>query len=529
MFEYQYRPNPYAAAIPELLARRGDIAARAAEQRGAATAGMIQTIGNTIAALPGQIQENRRAGQIAEVNDLKLNELRSANRSRNIFEAELRNPANYNDDGSVNDAAITDRLKKQDVGAWQQWQTISAANVKNLLDTKEKIAQINKLTVETDEKQRQIEQGRTDYLGRLSFNALEVLKANPDDPLHARDTALATIARASADRAILPEQSRALSMELARATPAQIRDVLTMAVPPEMRGKLEKESAETAKAKAEADKQTAEAANLRAFGRTTPGTPEEQYLHAITTGDQPTADRILKTIQDTANAKRDPGMQTLAKELGGLRADEARQRLEGLREKNKPIDIAPDVQTTGSGRQYVDLSLYAGDHRDKARTAAGASGVIPVSKEQANALQEIDNARLNQTSILNQISDLLPQSVVGRGAAAVTVPLEKLFQTNEQIAAFNSWRTAAIQTLRATAGSKGLRINQAEIAQAIENDIPRLTDTVATARQKVKNISTMLENAEQSILVRDRHVVPSDVGPSTPPQLTPGLQGLLNR
>jgi hypothetical protein len=178
------------------------------------------------------------------------------------------------------------------------------------------------------------------------------------------------------------------------------------------------------------------------------------------------------------------------------------------RRKNEPLDIGPDITTTVAGRSYIDLSLYratSGTKRAKRRMRQASVGV---SKEQANALQEIDNARLNQQSILDQMGDLLPKSPLGRGPAKLTVPLQALFQTDEQIAAFNTWRTAAIQTLRATAGSKGLRINQAEIAQAIENDIPRLTDTLKVAQQKVQNINTMLDNAEQSILVKDRSVSP---------------------
>jgi hypothetical protein len=42
-----------------------------------------------------------------------------------------------------------------------------------------------------------------------------------------------------------------------------------MFVPPELRGKLEKEAADTAKAKAEADKAAAEAGNIRTYGSAT--------------------------------------------------------------------------------------------------------------------------------------------------------------------------------------------------------------------------------------------------------------------
>lgn len=512
-FEYRDYHNPYVGSIAELLMAPDQARARAAELSGQAWAGAAQHVGQLVG---GTIQE--AADPHRQLETEQLTQVRRENRSRNVFEAELKNPANYKPDGTIDDTKITDRLRKQDVGAWEHWSAISTANQKNTIELAEKTLQIQNAQLDQHAKERAAQQLQTDYLGKLAYHALDVLQAKPDDPLHARDTVLASVARAAADGAISEQDAKGFVQQTAHATPEQLRQVFGSFVSPELAGKLDKEKADTAKANAEAIKATQEAANLKDFGRTTPGTPEEQYLTAITRGDQPAADRILKTMHDTAAAKKDPAQQQLANELSTLRKDEAQARLEALQKKAAPLDIEADIQTTVAGRKYIDLSSYQADERGKAREAATAAGAITVSKEQANALQEIDNARLNQRSILDQITDLLPKGVAGRGAAAVTVPLEKLFQTNEQIGAFNSWRTAAIQTLRATAGSKGLRINQAEIAQAIENDIPRLTDTVAVAQRKVKNIETMLENAEQSMLVRDRSVKPPAPSPPGAPK-----------
>lgn len=526
---YYETPRLDYTPITTLLARRGDIAARGQLLEGQAAANAIGAIGGAVAALPDQFQRDAAQTQALQFRQLQLDDLQQARRSRNIFEAELRNPANFNPDGTINDKAVSDRLRQQDVGAWEQWQDLSAKNAKNALDTAKAFAEINEKTSQTEERAQKMAAARQDYLGRLAFNAGKILEKNPGDPLHARDTALATIARAASDRMIDPQDARQISMQLAQASPDQIGAALGSLVPPELKGKLEKDAAETAKAQAEAAQKNAEAENLKKYGRTTPGTPEEQYLQAISTGDTATAGRILKTIQDTANAKRDPAQAALAAQLGGLRADEARQRLDALKEKNKPEDIGPDIQTTVAGRKYLDLSQYQGDRREKARAAAAQAGVIPVSKENADALQNIDAARMNQQSIMDQIHDLLPSTPAGRAGAALTVPLSKVFQTNDQIAAFNSWRSAAIQTLRATAGSKGLRINRAEILQSIENDLPKLTDTLATAQQKRKNIERMLENIEKSILVRDRSV-PAPMGPEAAPfQLSSGLAGVEGR
>lgn len=58
--------------------------------------------------------------------------------------------------------------------------------------------------------------------------------------------------------------------------------------------------------------------------------------------------------------------------------------------------------------------------------------------------------------------------------------------------------------MRAVAGSKGLRINRQEIEMAIDNDIPKMTDTLPTAQAKLKNMQAFLENAESAHLTQNR-------------------------
>jgi hypothetical protein len=216
------------------------------------------------------------------------------------------------------------------------------------------------------------------------------------------------------------------------------------------------------------------------------------------------------------NILNDPSLGPKVTPRDPLAQELAQQRLDTMRASKEPMDIEPDIRTTSSGGRYVDLSQSraAGGERNTARAAAIAAGAMPVSKEQADALGEIDTARANQKAIATQIGDLLPKTPGARAGATVNVPLSKVFQTQDQIAAYGSWRTAAINSLRATAGSKGLRINEAEIAAAIENDIPKLTDTVGTARQKLANINTMLDNAERSIIVRNRQEAPAAPPPA---------------
>jgi hypothetical protein len=181
-----------------------------------------------------------------------------------------------------------------------------------------------------------------------------------------------------------------------------------------------------------------------------------------------------------------------------------RARRDKAAENAIPADIGADVQTTFSGHRYVDLGGYTPSERTKVREAATAQGIPTVSKEDSETLKVIDNARLNQRDLLAEVQTMLPKDATGRVVGAPGRKLSTLFQTDAQRAAFGAWRSAAIQTLKATAGAKGLRINQAEIAQAITNDIPTIDDTLETATQKVSNINKMLDNAELPIVVRDR-------------------------
>jgi hypothetical protein len=280
-FEWQPYRNPYTGTIAELMGVGGHAHARALEvagqaqanaamASGAAWSGAAQNIGQIIGAIPQQIQHDKAVQQDQQMRDLQLKEAQRQDHSRTVFEQELKNPENYKADGTIDDAKITERLRKADVGAWQQWNTISAANAKNSLELRAKGVEINKNIVDTQEKQQQLRQAQSDYLGRLAYHATDVLKQKADDPLHARDTTLAAVARAAADGAISETDANNFLAQTAAATPAQLQQVFGAFVSPELQGKLEKEAADTGKAKSDADKAAAEAENMRRYGATTP-------------------------------------------------------------------------------------------------------------------------------------------------------------------------------------------------------------------------------------------------------------------
>jgi hypothetical protein len=289
-YAYTTPVNPYAGSIGELLQRNGDIAAsraerlaavqaRAAEQSGQIWGQATRGIGETISGALRQATD-----PAVQVQKLQLTEAQRANKSRNVFEAELRNPGNYNPDGTVDDAKITERLKKQDVGAWQQWQSISQATAKNRLDIAEKAAAINKSNAETAEKQQQLAVLRSERIGHVAYAALNEIDNGPGDPLDARDTALAGIARLAADQVIAPDQAKQLTMQLAGADAHQLRQVLGSAIDPTLKAKLDAEAATRRKTTAEAAKAEAEAASIAKFGSATPPAAQSKTFRVTMPG-----------------------------------------------------------------------------------------------------------------------------------------------------------------------------------------------------------------------------------------------------
>lgn len=171
-----------------------------------------------------------------------------------------------------------------------------------------------------------------------------------------------------------------------------------------------------------------------------------------------------------------------------------------------PSDYMGDnhVSQTNSGKYYVDLTGYTGKIKNAMMDRYTAQGLTVVDGPRAKALSDIDGARLNQDSVLANVLDKLPKDATGRITGGLGNKISQFLQSDEELAAFNAWRTTAIRTLRATAGSEGLRLNEKEILLAVANDIPKITDTIGTAQQKQANIRAQLDNVESSILVKRR-------------------------
>lgn len=235
-----------------------------------------------------------------------------------------------------------------------------------------------------------------------------------------------------------------------------------------------------------------------------PGTPLNQRMHSqvqfyLAQGNVDAAQKVLtQGASEMGAIEKETNPQVINARVGQAIATEV----------GKAKALAPDIKditrTTGSGIQYINAEDVPGDQGKFIRQQASKAGIPVVDKDVHSTLTDIDTARENMKYMLNTVSNKLASGAASRLYTAPENTIERLAQTDPELAAIGTYRNAAIQTMRAVAGSKGLRINQSEINMAIDNDIPKPTDTLPVAQQRLKNLNTFLSNAEKAHLTLNR-------------------------
>lgn len=164
------------------------------------------------------------------------------------------------------------------------------------------------------------------------------------------------------------------------------------------------------------------------------------------------------------------------------------------------------TQTTTNGGKFINTDSIS-DAKVKAavQNAARKQGITIVDKAAAGKLQAIDDTRTNLANITNSFNQFAYPNAATRdtvGLFGLGKTIKDIFQTDSNISSFKSWRTAAINSIQALAGGQGsgLRINQAEINAATQNDIPNITDTMEVGKQKIANLTAQLNSWESEML-----------------------------
>lgn len=170
--------------------------------------------------------------------------------------------------------------------------------------------------------------------------------------------------------------------------------------------------------------------------------------------------------------------------------------------------LAPELKqisnTTMAGRTYINREDIPKESAGIVEQRAAQQGIPVVDKDTAGTLTDIDDAKANMNTMLGLVKGKLATSPGERIYKGPENKLEAAMQTDPTLASMGTFRNAAIKTMRAVAGSKGLRINQYEVQLAIDNDIPKMTDTWDVAASKIATLQKFLDNAEISHLVRNR-------------------------
>ncbi len=156
------------------------------------------------------------------------------------------------------------------------------------------------------------------------------------------------------------------------------------------------------------------------------------------------------------------------------------------------------TRTTISGNPYVDVTKYTGKAKNAAVTAAIKAGLPVPSEKEITQLNNMDAARLDAQYMAQQLDSKLAKDATGRIISGADNIIGKFAQTDPILGAVGSFQSAAARQILAL-GATG-RLNPTLLEVAIKNDIPQITDTVAVAQQRVKNLQKFFDDAERSIL-----------------------------
>lgn len=163
--------------------------------------------------------------------------------------------------------------------------------------------------------------------------------------------------------------------------------------------------------------------------------------------------------------------------------------------------------TTSKGNKFIDLSTVTDKVEKKAvENAARASGVPVLTDTNVQKINAIEDTRNNLDNIEGQFANIGYKSGATKalGGFGLSNRIADLFGSTN-VGSFKAWRTAAINSIQALAGGvgSGLRINQAEINAAMNNDIPNEGDTIAVGSAKLAVLKKQLDSWENTLLQSD--------------------------
>lgn len=222
-----------------------------------------------------------------------------------------------------------------------------------------------------------------------------------------------------------------------------------------------------------------------------------QELNAIEKAYAGIYDPAINDVHAKLQAKQDEDKMTKQFQYDLALKNAGNSSLNGL-------TLGDYAKQTSSGNSYIDLSTVTDKNEKKLVENAARLNRIPiVTDANASKINAIEDTRTNLDNIKAQFDKIGYQGggTKTAGGFGLSNRIAGLFgDTN--VGSFKAWRTAAINSVQALAGGQGsgLRINQAEINAAMENDIPTISDTIPVGEAKMENLKKQLDNWEEILL-----------------------------
>lgn len=503
-------------SIAELLARRGEILAEGARRSGDIWGNAVNQIGQS---LTGGVQQFQQKQQETRLGNAMTAAMGPGTTVQTPGQDVNGDPTAETVTKPPDIQAILGKLPPEErMKAAQQIQTVQAS----AMEVQQHQAELQKTQNELKAQTQAFQQKIADHWGNVSAG-LESHFSDPDGGIGAAAMAMTLSGDMPGAKNLAPFAQQAAQAYAAATDPAQkaqIADAFRKQAAPYVEQGKALWSPEAAKSWDEIHKPDTKTVTIKnADGSETtqivdnkPGqtftgappretrSPEVQLAEAIKNGDLKSQGALRQAIAMDAAAKRDP-----------LQQAKTQAELDQLRGKGQPVGVDNYVKTTLSGKQYVDLGDFQTPaEKSKARDEANAKGLMALTKENADSLAASDTTKQNLGAMMQTIEGKLPNDAAGRPLGGLENKLSQYFQTDADLASYNSWRPQAIQAIQALANGKGLRINKTEIDSMVAS-LPTLTDTVATAKEKLAHIQTMLDNKESTMLTRDRSGSPGGV------------------
>lgn len=168
-----------------------------------------------------------------------------------------------------------------------------------------------------------------------------------------------------------------------------------------------------------------------------------------------------------------------------------------------PSNVAPYLQTSNSGVQYVDASTLQGTASQKNAivNAAQKAGLKVITNKNAAAdLANISDANNKLDTIAQVYSSISQPNWLSRdlGGAGLT-SASSFLQTNAQKTAASTLNSIGLDMLKALSGVQGFRGNQTAIQQ-INDHLPKITDTQDVVNTKIAYLRQLMSDREDGLL-----------------------------